>query len=110
METTTSPGNELINQSYAYAADLLVNKKLSSEATMDALIAKGMPYDAANTIVDNVEQQIKEAKKERAKKDMLYGGLWCVGGIIATASNIGLIFWGAILFGGIQFFKGLANA
>ena len=41
---------------------------------------------------------------------MKYGALWCVGGIVGTAALIGFIFWGAILFGGIQFFKGVANA
>jgi len=39
----------------------------------------------------------------------MYGALWCVGGIIATMSDIGAIFWGAIIFGAIQFFKGLSN-
>jgi hypothetical protein len=56
------------------------------------------------------QDQIDEARRQRASKDMLYGGLWCVGGIILTAANIGFIFWGAILFGGIQFFRGLANS
>lgn len=56
------------------------------------------------------EQEYISAKKEQAEKDMLYGALWCVGGIIATAAHIGFVFWGAILFGGIQFFKGLLNS
>ena len=56
------------------------------------------------------EQEYISAKKEQAEKDMLYGALWCVGGIIATAAHIGFVFWGAILFGGIQFFKGLINS
>jgi hypothetical protein len=56
------------------------------------------------------EQEYISAKKEQAEKDMLYGALWCVGGIIATAAHIGFIFWGAILFGGIQFFRGLFNS
>jgi hypothetical protein len=51
--------------------------------------------------------------------DMMVGGLWCIGGIVVTAisysavANTGgsyLITWGAILFGGIQFLKGLARA
>jgi hypothetical protein len=46
---------------------------------------------------------------ERANKDMLYGALWCIGGIIATISDLGYIFWGAIVFGAIQFFRGLLN-
>jgi hypothetical protein len=56
------------------------------------------------------EQEYISAKKKQAENDMLYGALWCIGGIIATAAHIGFIFWGAILFGGIQFFRGLFNS
>lgn len=58
----------------------------------------------------DMDSMYDEARKKQANKDMLYGALWCVGGIVATASDIGAIFWGAILFGGIQFFKGLMNS
>ncbi len=50
------------------------------------------------------------AKKEQANKDMMWGAVWCVGGLIGTFSNTGFIFWGAIVFGGIQFFRGLAHS
>lgn len=40
---------------------------------------------------------------------MIYGALWCVGGIMATLANFGFIFWGAIVFGAIQFFMGVAK-
>lgn len=46
---------------------------------------------------------------EKAQKDMLYGALWCVGGLVLTMAHIGFIFWGAIVFGAIQFFRGIAN-
>lgn len=46
----------------------------------------------------------------RANKDMLWGAVWCIGGIIGTVADTGYIFWGAIVFGGIQFFVGLSNA
>ena len=53
-----------------------------------------------------------------ASKDIIVGLLWCIGGIAVTmitynnASNGGtyIIAWGAILFGGIQFLKGLFHA
>jgi len=50
------------------------------------------------------------ARKEQANKDMMWGAIWCVGGLIGTLSDTGFIFWGAIVFGGIQFFRGLANS
>jgi hypothetical protein len=52
---------------------------------------------------------MNDAKKERANKDMLYGALWCIGGIVATVADFGYIFWGAIIFGAIQFLKGAFN-
>jgi hypothetical protein len=56
------------------------------------------------------QEAYRSAEREQANKDMLYGALWCVGGIVATVANLGYVFWGAIVFGGIQFFKGLINA
>ena len=47
---------------------------------------------------------------------MLYGALWCIGGIVVTAVTYSTalvrggtyyLFWGAILFGFLQFFQGL---
>lgn len=50
------------------------------------------------------------ADNSGANKDMLWGAVWCVGGIIGTVADTGYIFWGAIVFGAIQFFKGLSNS
>lgn len=94
---------------YNYAATLLINEGKTSSEVIDTLIQQGYDKDNAATIVSTLEQQIIDAKKERAKKDMLYGGLWCIGGTVATLANIGFIFWGAIVFGGVQFFRGLIN-
>jgi hypothetical protein len=55
---------------------------------------------------------------EGAKKNMLYGALWCIGGIVVTAvtysaSSDGgryVVAWGAIVFGAIQFFRGLMHS
>lgn len=46
---------------------------------------------------------------EAARNDVLWGAVWCMGGIIATAADIGYIFWGAIVFGGYQLIKGISN-
>jgi hypothetical protein len=58
-----------------------------------------------------------EINKE-SEKAMLYGALWCIGGIIVTVSSYSAasdggsytFAWGAILFGAIKFFKGLDNS
>ena len=109
MENTGISQPDAVSQIYNYAANLILNENKNVEEVKDALVQKGLSADAAYTIVNSIEEQIIKAHKERATKDMIYGALWCVGGTIATVANIGFIFWGAILFGGIQFFKGLAN-
>lgn len=110
MEEQKNDHQETIDQVYNYAVNLMVNEKKNPAETKAALITQGLDEESAGIVVSNLEEQLSDAKKERAKKDMLYGALWCVGGIVATAAHIGFIFWGAIIFGGIQFFKGLANS
>ncbi|TDW44335.1 hypothetical protein EV144_10988 [Flavobacterium sp. 270] len=111
MEITTIESQELMNQHYNFAANLLLNQRKSGYETKNALIEQGLSTELASTLVEKLELQIQEAEYEatqgQAKKDMLYGALWCVGGTILTLSHIGFIFWGAIVFGGIQFFKGV---
>lgn len=51
----------------------------------------------------------EEGKQEGARNDVLWGAVWCMGGIVATASDLGFVFWGAIVYGAIQFFRGLSN-
>ena len=62
--------------------------------------------ESAAFVVSRLEQQIKDATKEAANKDMIYGAMWCIGGVVATIADFGYIFWGAIVFGAIQFIKG----
>lgn len=110
METTNLESPDVANHHYNYAANLLLNENKSTNEAKQQLVAQGLSYEIAELIVENVEIEIQEAKHEKARKDMVYGALWFCGGTILTVADIGFIFWGAILFGGIQFFKGLINA
>lgn len=110
METPPNENQEaVINEVYNYAAQLLIAEKKEAFEVRNALVEKGLSEENAKILVNNLEEQIEDAHKEKAKKDMIYGALWCVGGTVLTLSNIGFIFWGAIIFGGIQFFSGLIN-
>lgn len=100
---------EMVDQVYAFAADLMVNQEKGPRVVKQELINQGLDEESAATVVSNLENQISEAKREAGRKDMIYGALWCVGGTVATVSNIGFIFWGAILFGGIQFIRGASR-
>jgi hypothetical protein len=69
--------------------------------------------DGQEGFLDGKARIKKEAvvRQNTPQHDMLVGGLWCVGGIVVTVlsygSKGGIIAWGAIVFGGIQFFRGL---
>ena len=110
MESNQNEQQEAVTKIYDYAANLLVNENKSESEVEQILIAEGIDSESAKIVIANLSKQIIDAKKERANKDMLYGALWCIGGIIATVADIGFIFWGAIVFGGYQFFRGLSNS
>lgn len=97
------------DHAYGFAANMLIKEQRVPEDVIEALVGQGMEQSTATYIVEDLQEQITKLKKEKARKDMLYGGLWLAGGTILTLSNIGFIFWGAIIFGGIQFFRGVAN-
>ena len=92
---------------YNYAADLIINQKMSDSEVKVKLIEQGFEEKDALTVISSLKNEIIKEKKIGANKDMIYGALWCIGGTIATVSDTGYIWWGAIVFGGIQFFKGV---
>jgi hypothetical protein len=110
MENNQNEQERAVNQIYDYAANLLIEQKKSAEEVKQMLVEEGMDLESASVVVGNLEKQIKDAKKEGANKDMLYGALWCIGGTVATIADIGYIFWGAIVFGAFQFIKGAVNS
>ena len=110
MEHKESENQQADDQIYDYAANLLVKENKSPSEVKKALIEEGIDEESASIIVDSLETQINKIRKEQANKDMLYGALWCVGGIVMTVSDVGPIFWGAIVFGGYQFLKGAMNS
>lgn len=109
METKNEVQEDVTNQIYEHAANLMFNENKSATETKQALVAQGLDENIAVVVITNLEQQMKEAKKKKAEKDMLYGALWCIGGTVATVADFGYVFWGAIVFGGIQFIMGVVG-
>lgn len=106
---------EIVNQIYGFTADMLYNQKKSIEETKAALIENGLRAEDADVVIANLQNQYKQEKREAGNKNMLYGALWCVGGLLVTiltysaASDGGtyVVAWGAVIFGAIQFVQGL---
>lgn len=106
---------EVVNQVYGFAADMLFSQKKTAKETKTVLVDKGIRPEDADIVIKNLKEQYKQEKKEAGNKNMLYGALWGVGGLLVTlltycaASNGGtyVVAWGAVIFGAIQFFKGL---
>ena len=107
MENQNNDQQETVNQIYKHAANLLVNQKKSASETRNELVEQGLDEESASIVVANLEQQIKDAKKEGANKDMLYGALWVIGGIVATVADFGFIFWGQLCLVQFSLLRGL---
>lgn len=109
MENEQNPVQITIEQAQQFAINMMVKDQRVATDTIEALVNMGVDTNKAEEIVTKIKEQLSERKKGKARQDMLVGALWCGGGTIATMAHIGYIFWGAILFGGVQFLKGLFN-
>ncbi len=109
---------EYVNSIYDYAANLFINEKMSEKKVKKNLVEQGLDEESALIVIENLKKQIIDAQKEKSKKNMQYGALWCIGGLLVTAisyfeagSGGSYMFaWGAIIFGAIQFLRGLTNS
>lgn len=122
--TNDSTTNQLDEDALNFAAHLMVEQHKSHNETHSILIEHGLDKESATNIVSAVQNRIEEhkqdeytLKQEAARKDMVRGGLWCGLGIVVTIGSYAMasggghyvVAWGAIIFGGIQFFRGLMN-
>ena len=88
----------------------------SKQEIVSKLVAHKMKKKIAIQFVDKVEQGINQAFTKKYKKHMIYGILWCIGGTLVTAITYSaaserggtyVIAYGAVVFGAIDFFRGL---
>ncbi len=107
MEINKGNQDVLIKHISVFATTLLVKEKRSSIEVVNILINTGIDAHTANSIVENIQSQIEDSNKGKGFRDIVYGTMWFIGGIIGTITGFGLMFWGAILLGSIQFMKGL---
>ena len=95
---------EMVTQRFLEGKD---KKKIAKE-----LIQGGWTKESATQYVDNLELRFKQSPEGRQrlasnyKRHMFYGVLWVAGGVIATVVIEGWFFWGAVVFGLYDFFRG----
>jgi len=98
----------------------LINQGKSKGQIETELKSTGLGQETVSSVVNRVIQLRKQAHRDVAGKNMLFGALWCIGGTLFTMASYQMasehsgggtyfIAWGAILFGGIQFLKGLGQ-
>lgn len=113
-EQLTAEQEKAIKAVYHFAAEQMKNG-MSTQKIQALLIDKGLAPKAAATVVYDLSRLRAAAEQEASKKNLLYGALWCLGGLavtLITYSDGGsyVIAWGAILYGGIRFFRGLSQS
>lgn len=82
------------------------------------LIADGFEREKAMAYAKHMKAEVRSKKMTSAARDLILGGIWCVGGIIVTAVSYSsasdgggtyVVAYGAIIIGAIQFIRGLSR-
>jgi hypothetical protein len=104
-----------IEDLYRFAA-LEMRKGRGSEDIANSLINRNVEAEKVAVVVKAMRKAESNVLRAAGKKNMLFGALWFVGGVIVTAATYQLvagagggkfiIAWGAIAFGAIQFIRG----
>jgi len=89
------------------ALKYLKTKEKTAEETIAWLQEQGISREKSQIVVEKLQQQIIRHKKGDRLWTILGGLSMCSVGILLTILQTGYIWWGAIIFGGIAFLKGL---
>jgi hypothetical protein len=110
------PSNQqVVRAVYQYAADLLA-VGISNQEIINKLKEKGLDDASASAVVTNVLKMRDQAARQSALKQIAIGAAICLVGMIITVGTYSaaspgggrfVLAWGAIIFGGFQFIRGL---
>jgi hypothetical protein len=100
---------------YDYAGELIASGASQKEAE-EKLVTAGLEPHSAAQLIKDLSVVVRGTHKEEGRHEMLKGAIWFSIGLIITIGTFALasgggvyvVAWGAILYGGIQFFRGLA--
>ena len=117
MTTAESATDRAVQAIFTFAAQQM-RDGVPRDRIESMLVEQGLDPKSASTVVNRVDQMRASAMSRAGTRNMLVGAAWCIGGIVVTvmtiqaASQAGgtvVVAWGAILFGAIQFIRGLAQ-
>lgn len=108
---------EFPNEVYEYAGNLMFEQKKDNDETRRLLMERGLAVEDADRVIAELRAQWRQVEIKAGNKNMLYGALWFAGGAAVTigsymAAEDGgryVLAWGAVIFGAIQFLKGLSQ-
>lgn len=93
-----------------YAIKLVVEMEYAPANAVKMIMEhKNVDKETAEAAVNEALNSLNSNNRGKAVRDVVIGGLFFVGGTVGTLANIGYIFWGAIIFGGIQMVRGIIN-
>jgi hypothetical protein len=104
-------------RAFSYAKDVL-RQGMPREKVEEVLRAQGFDPATASAIVQQADG-MKNERRVAGRRHMIVGGIVCAVGITVTAVTYSaasdgggnyVVAWGAIVFGAIQFFRGLIQA
>lgn len=115
--STTDVGRAANQGDYSQAAVLMSEGKSKAEISA-SLVEQGVEAASATAVAEEVLALRSKAANAAARRNMLVGALWCLGGTAVTvityqaaANQPGggsyMVAWGAIIFGAFQFLRGL---
>jgi hypothetical protein len=112
-ERTTEQVIEVI---YRFAAQQM-ERGISASRIKQNLTDQGLDDETAATVVNNLRKVRAQILRQAGPMNMLQGALWCVGGTCISIVSFELasgpqggtyvVAWGAVVFGGLQFFRGM---
>lgn len=112
--TEVPDADELVESIYEFAAEQM-HDRVPHDQIQKSLVERGLDHETAAIVVRNLLLAHSNALKSQGKSNVLYGAIWCLGGLVALylrsgGANSGFIIfliWAAIIFGAYNVFRGI---